>query len=151
MNLEKLTKNQIAKKLNERFLTVQIIQNHEDKTQASLILGDKFFTCAYEIDYDDETLWLICNHDVIINEETPIFVFTDKELQQAWINSYLQGGISEDRFDRRADFHPYNELNELFCIDLFLLEDITGERRGGDETLQNWKKGVINWYRNQLI
>ena len=148
MNLQKINKNEISQKIKEEvedegLLTIQIIQNHENKTQASIYLGSKYFTVGYEIDYDFDTLAEIKKsaNDVLV------FVFTDKELQQAWINSYLQGGISEDRFDRRAEFNPYNKINELFCIDRITYYEITGR----DSVYADWKKGIIDWYKNQLI
>lgn len=146
--MEKISKNQIARKIeyNEPN-SIQIVQNHENKSQAVMYLSSNIFTMGYEFDYSFETLAEIKN---AVKEDVSVFVFTDKELQEAWINSYLQGGISEDRFDRRAEFNSFNKINELFCINNFLLEEILGTSYHQDH-IPEWKKGIIDWYRNQLI
>ena len=142
---EKITKSEIVTKIVElKPLSVQVIQNHKNKSEACMYVSGRIFTCGFEIDYDFEALSLIKG---AVNDNVLVMVFTDKELQEAWIDSYLQGGITEDEFDRRADFHPFNVINELFAIDRFTLYKIIGE----DEVHAKWMEGIIDWYRNQLI
>ena len=132
---------------DEDVKVVQLIMSEVQDDEICMVVGTRMFSSPYLIPYNKKQFV----YDELWDTKVVLFLFTDNELTEAWKQSYLDGGIEEERWDRRTVFHPYNEMNEMFCIDPFLLEDITGERRGGDETLPNWKKGIINWYRTKMI
>lgn len=144
-----ITKNELFNKIkNEEELTaVEIIISSEDEKLCSVIINDIMFSCLYNVVYDDELKNEIKN---IVDDEILVIEFVDKELSEAWKLSYLLGGISEDRWDRRTIFHPYNEMNEMFCIDEFLLEEILGISRHQDH-IPKWKEYIIDWYKEHLI
>lgn len=140
---------EIATKIeNKEAKAICIVQNHENKSEAVAYVSDRLFTFPIQIEYNFETLTAIKN---AVNEECFVFVFTDKELQDAWIDSYLDGGISEDRFDRRTEFHKFDEIHEIFCIDRMTLMEIRGDFDGTEWEASEWKKGIIAWYKNQAI
>ena len=50
---EKITKSEIVTKIVElKPLSVQIIQNHKNKSEACMYVSGRMFTCGFEIDYD---------------------------------------------------------------------------------------------------
>ena len=155
--MEYKTQNQIINEIEtekSRPLTaVEIIRDNQDSENCSIILNDRLFSWGYETEYTEE---LIENIRKVISDNDILFIkFTDSELPKAWADAYTKGGISEDRFDRRVIFHPYNEMNELFCVDQSLLWDITDEFKGTPHELTEevckWRFEIIKWYKNHLI
>ena len=142
----------IANLINEDTCAVQIIKNHKNPKQASIITSGTFFTQGCEIEYTDD---LIDKVKDAISQDTIIIMFNDIELSEAWKQSYLKSGITEDGFDRRVEFHPYNELYEVVCIDQTLFWDITDYFKGTDHELTeekcSWRWNIIKWYKNHLI
>ena len=146
-----ITTQQIKQKVTEsgKLNGICIIQNHENKKECVMYISDEMFTMPYKMDCSFENILEVTNN---VEEGTLVFMFTDKELQEAWIESYKRGGISEDRFDRRADFHKFDEPHELFCIDRNLLWHITDYWKGTPhEGHPEWMEYVIEWYKNHLI
>lgn len=128
---------------------IKIIISSEDETKCSVVISDRMFSCLYEMKYSEDLKEIIKD---LIDDDTLLIEFIDVELSEAWKESYLQGGISEDRFDRRVIFHQYNDMNEMFCLDEMTTGEIKGNYRGfGDDDLPSWKVGIIKWYRNHLI
>ena len=84
----------------------------------------------------------------IVDDEILVIEFVDNELSEAWKLSYSLGGIEEERWDRRVVFHSYDDMNEMFCIDMMLLEEIKGENF---HPLPEWKEYIIDWYKEHLI
>ena len=41
-------------------------------------------------------------------------------------------------------------MNEMFCIDMMLLEEILDTSRHQDH-IPKWKVGMIEWYRKKLL
>ena len=151
MNEKNLTQNEIRQKINaeDELNGICIIQNHENEKECVMYISDKLFTCGYKMEFNLENLNTVKKS---VDEDVLVFVFTDKELQEAWIESYKRGGISEDRFDRRADFHPFNIPHELFCIDRNLLWHITDYWKGTPhEGHPKWMDYIIDWYKSHSI
>ena len=141
------TQNEIIAKIDEDVTAVEIIRNHENPDECCVIINDELFSTPYETEYSFDLIVAIKTQIAKVNPEIIVIMFNDIELPTAWKQSYLQGGITEDRFDRRTEFHPYNEMNEMFCIDRILLMQITGQ----DDRMAKWKEGIIKWYKNHLI
>ena len=155
--MQKLTQNEIITKIeNEKdeLTAVEIIINHENPTQSSVILNDKLFSWGYETTYNNELIAGV--KKAICGKEILLIQFIDNELPEAWRQAYQDGGILE-RFpdDRRLKFYPYNMMNEQFCIDRNLLWDITGEFKGTPHEVTKekcmWRWSIIEWYKNHLI
>lgn len=151
----KKTQNEIITKIeNEKdeLTAVEIIRNHENHNQCSIILNDKWFSTPYETDCTPELITLIKE---AINPETLLIMFDDFELAEGWKQAYLKGGIPEERHDRRVIPRKYNDMNELFCIDRNLLWNITDEFKGTPHELTeekcSWMYYMTLWYREQLI
>ena len=145
--------NEIETEKSRPLTAVEIIRDNQDSENCSIILNDRLFSWGYETEYTEE---LIENIRKVISDNDILFIkFTDSELPKAWADAYTKGGISEDRFDRRVIFHPYNEMNELFCVDQSLLWDITDEFKGTPHELTEevckWRFEIIKWYKNHLI
>lgn len=143
--------SKIMKNIDNETRAVQIIKNH-NSDKCGVIISDEFFSSLYETDYNENLKNEIKS---MLNEEAILFEFTDKELTEAWKDSYTKAGISEDRWDRRTIFHPYNEMNEMFCMGSDLLDDITGKWIGTPwectEESCNWKYYMIEWYKTKII
>lgn len=136
-------------KSHNHLKAIQIVLSSEDNCKCSVILSDTMFSNMYVTEYNDELENKIKD---LINDDVLLIKFIDNELNEAWKSSYLQGGITEDRWDRRVVFHPYNDMNEMFCMDEMLIGEIKGNYRGfTDEHLPNWKMGIIRWYREHTI
>lgn len=145
--MKKLTQKQITEKIDEEVTAVEIIRNNENPNECCVIINDEMFSTPYETMFNFDLLVAIKTQIAKVNEDIIVIYFNDNELPEAWKQSYLAGGITEDRFDRRTEFHAYNDMNEMFCIDRILLMQITGV----DETCAKWKTGIIKWYKNHLI
>ena len=152
--VEKITTTELITKIkNEEELTaVEIIKDHTNNANCSVIINDKLFSMPYLLDYTEDLKFIIKDN---VAEDIIILEFEDKELTEAWKQSYLAGGIMEDRWDRRAIFHPYNDMNEMFCIDRNLLWEITDEFKGTPHELTEdkckWFYTMIQWYKSHLI
>lgn len=138
----------------EKTLTaVEIIQNHKNLNECSIIINDELFSTPYETQYTEELVTAIKE---AISEDILLLKFTDAELPEAWKQSFKKAGILE-RYpdDRRLKFHAYNEMNEQFCIDRNLLWNITDEFKGTPHELTeekgSWMYYMTLWYREQLI
>lgn len=138
----------------EKTLTaVEIIQNHKNLNECSIIINDELFSTPYETQYTEELVTAIKE---AISEDILLLKFTDAELPEAWKQSFKKAGILE-RYpeDRRLKFHAYNEMNEQFCIDRNLLWNITDEFKGTPHELteekDSWMYYMTLWYREQLI
>lgn len=129
----------------ERLTAVEIIVSSEDEKLCSVVINDRMFSCPYKVIYNDELKNEIKN---IVDDEILVIEFVDNELSEAWKLSYLLGGIEEERWDRRVVFHSYDDMNEMFCIDMMLLEEIKGENI---HPLPEWKEYIIDWYKEHLI
>ena len=140
-------KNEIRKVIEseDEIKAVQLIMGENEK-EVSMIISTTFFSTLYVIPYELKQFV----YDELWDTKTKLFLFSDIELTEAWKASYLNGGIEEKRWDRRTIFHPYNEMNEMFCIDEFLLEEILGISRHQDH-IPKWKVGMIEWYRKKLL
>lgn len=125
--------------------TIQLIMGDNEK-EVSMIISTTFFSTLYVIPYELKQFV----YDEMWDTKTKLFLFSDVELTEAWKASYLNGGISEDRWDRRTIFHKYDDMNEMFCIDEFLLEEILGISRHQDH-IPKWKVGMVEWYRKKLL
>lgn len=154
--MQKLNQTQIIEKIENELselTAVEIIINSENPTQCSVILNDKFFSCPYETTYNEKLIAGI--KKAIMGKEILLIQFIDIELPRAWADAYTAGGIEPARHDRRVIFHPYNDMNEMFCIDQSLLWDITDEFKGTDHELTEekckWRYEIIKWYKNHLI
>lgn len=159
--MEKLLLKEINEKLNdsefmEDVKTVSIIINEEDRLKFAVYVDDLVCMCGYETevnnavdgcDVDEFEVFVKNMIDIASNKGILVFQFYDKELPEAWKESYKQGGITPDRWDRRIVFNAYNEPNEMFCIDQIDYMQLTGEIKDVPE----WKKYMIDWYKNQLI
>lgn len=149
MKMQKTTQKQIVTEIDEQTTAVEIIRNHENPKECSVIINNKMFSIGYETEYTFELLTAI---KTAVPEEAIVIMFNDNELPEAWKQSYLNGGITEDRFDRRTEFNAYNEMNEMFCISRDLLWDINDKWVGTPyENNCEWKTGIIKWYKNHLI
>ena len=122
----------------ERLTAVEIIVSSEDEKLCSVVINDRMFSCPYKVIYNDELKNEIKN---IVDDEILVIEFVDNELSEAWKLSYLLGGIEEERWDRRVVFHSYDDMNEMFCIDMMLLEEIKGENI---HPLPEWKEYIID-------
>lgn len=143
----------IIVKIDEETKAVEIIRNHENPNECNVVINDRFFSCPNETEYSFELLTAI---KTVVPEEAIVIMFNDNELPEAWKQSYQKAGILEKYpDDRRLKFHPYNEMNEMFCIDQSLLWDITDEFKGTDHELTEekckWRFEIIKWYKNHLI
>lgn len=140
-------KNEIRKVIEseDEIKAVQLIMGENEK-EVSMIISTTFFSTLYVIPYELKQFV----YDELWDTKTKLFLFSDIELTEAWKASYLNGGIEEERWDRRTIFHPYNEMNEMFCIDMMLLEEILGISRHQDH-IPKWKVGMIEWYRKKLL
>ena len=159
--MQKLLLTEINDKLNddefmEDIKTVSIIHNDEDRLKFAVYVDDLICMSGYETEVNNaiegdtvEEFAVFVNTiiDLARNKGILVFQYYDKELPEAWKESYKQGGITPNRWDRRTVFHAYNEPNEMFCIDQIDYMQLTGEI----EEIPEWKKYMINWYKNQLI
>lgn len=152
----KLNHNEIIEKIEthkDELTAVEIIRNHNNPTQCSIILNDKMFSIPYETEFNFD---LIVEIKTTINDNTLLIMFNDIELPNAWKQAYSDAGILE-RFpeDRRLKFHPYNDMNEQFCIDRNLLWNITDEFKGTPHELTeengSWMWYITKWYKAHLI
>lgn len=151
--MEKITKEKLIPQIEEEDVTaVEIIRSHKNPEVCSVIINDTLFSMPYIMDYNFELLQTIKKH---VAEKVLVIMFTDDELPKAWRDSYLKGGIPEERHDRRVEFHAYDDMNEMFCIDRNLLWEITDEFKGTDHELTEEKCGwfwnMIQWYKSHLI
>lgn len=145
------TKTEILEIINNEsdLKTIQIIRSSDDLTKCSIIVGDRLFSMMYETEFNET---LIEEIKSIIDNDILLISFFDVELSDAWKSSYLEGGIEKSRWDRRVKFHQYNDMNEVFCIDRTLKDEILEEGIFGDfNELPNWKKGIIRWYQRHTI
>lgn len=129
---------------------VQLIMGDNEK-EVSMIISTTFFSTLYVIPYELKQFV----YDELWDTKTKLFLFSDVELTEAWKKSYTKGGISENRWDRRTIFHPYNQMNEMFCMSEDLLDDITGKWIGTPWELTEdkcaWKYHMIEWYKTKLM
>lgn len=123
--------------------TIQLIMG-ENKEEVCMVIGTELFSTPYLIPYDKRQFV----YDELWDTKTKIFFFTDAELSEAWKESYIKGGIDEDRWDRRVEFHSYDDMNEMFCIDTYTLEEILDISQ---HCISDWKIGIIEWYRRKLL
>ena len=126
--MRKITQTEVVNKIeNEKdeLTAVEIIISHENPTQCSVILNDELFSTPYETTYNNELIAEI--KKTIRGKEIFLIQFIDHELSEAWKQSYIQGGIPEERHDRRVIPRKYNDMNELFCIYQTLIDNLTGK------------------------
>ncbi len=135
---------------------VEILINSEkpvDTVECSVILNDQFFSWGYVTNYDKNLLGGI--RDLVRGTDIVLIQFFDFELPRAWGESYLKGGIPVEKHDRRVEFHRFDDMNEMFCIDCNLHEYITGYWDGTERELTEdrcgWMFHMVEWYRAQLI
>lgn len=148
MNEINLTQAEIKQKLteNEDIKGICVIQNYLNTNEAVMYISDDIFTYGFRIECNSENLELIKSN---VDNEVLLYLFTDKDLQEAWIESYMRGGISEDRFDRRAEFHKFDVPHELFCIDRNMWWHLTDYFKGTPhEGHPEWMEYVLEWYKN---
>jgi hypothetical protein len=142
--------NQIKK--TETLTAVEIIRNHENPKECSVIINDKFFSMPYITEFNFELLTEIKNN---VSDEILVILFNDDELPKAWRDSYLAEGIPVERHDRRVEFHRFDDMNEMFCIDRTLLWDITDYFKGTAHEWSRddciWRFEIIQWYKAHLI
>ena len=164
--MDKITQTQIITKIeNEKdeLTAVEIIVDHEtvhegplcSPCKASIIFNDKLFSTGYEIE-EGYAFDLLKTIKKALPENVLLIWFIDSDLPEAWKQSYSKAGILEKYpQDRRLQFHPYNEMNEQFCIDRNLLWNITDEFKGTPHELTkengSWMWHITQWYKNHLI
>lgn len=154
--MRKITQTELKEKLENtknELTAVEIIINHKNPTQCSVILNDTLFSHGYETTYNNELIAKI--KKTIHGQEILLIQFIDNELTEAWKQAYLSDGITEDRWDRRVIPREYNDMNELFCVDRNLLWDITDYFKGTPHELTEekcaWRYHIIQWYKQHLI
>lgn len=114
----------------------------KDSDKCSLIIGTDMFSTLTIIPKP-----LALETGFIIRDKcVPLFIFEDSELPEAWKKSYAEAGIPEDEWDRRTEFHPYDKMTEMFCIDPYLLKQIMGS-----VDVPEWKSGAVGWYRSKMV
>lgn len=166
--MQKITQNEILNKIEnqkDELTAIEIILDHEDKERvnvplgtpekASIIFNDELFSWGYEIE-EGYTFDLLKTIKKALPENILLIWFVDSDLPEAWKQSYSKAGILEKYpQDRRLQFHPYNEMNEQFCIDRNLLWNITDEFKGTPHELTkengSWMWHITQWYKNHLI
>ncbi len=141
------SQEEINEKLtSENLKTVQFILPTEDNGECAMIVGTKMFSSMYIIPSDK----FLDTFNHLYDKSVLIFKFTDSELTDAWKESYAKGGIPKEQWDRRTIFHPYDEMNEMFCIDSLMYEEICGENQDRYD-LPSWKEGIVEWYRDKIL
>lgn len=150
----KLNPNEIIEKIKntETLTAVEIIRNHENPVECSVIINDEFFSTPYLTGFSFDLLKEIKNS---VSDSVLVILFNDDELPKAWRDSYLADSIPVERHDRRVEFHRFDDMNEMFCIDMTLLWDITDYFKGTDHELTEdkckWRFEIVKWYKSHLI
>ena len=151
----KKTHNEIIDEIKntETLTAIEIIKNHKNPNQCSIIINDELFSTPYETIYSFDLLQQIKN---TVTDNILVIMFNDDELPLAWKQAYENADILKKYpDDRRLKFHQYNEMNEQFCIDRTLLWDITDEFKGTDHEITEdkckWRFEIIRWYKSHLI
>lgn len=137
------TIEQIKETIETSNMNVAQIIFSKNSDNCSLIIGTTIFSSLMII---PKSLALETGL-IIKDKKIPLFIYEDSELPEAWKKSYAEGGISEDEWDRRTEFHPYDRMSEMFCIDPYLLERIMDSERDVPE----WMVGAIRWYRSKMV
>ena len=151
--MERITTEQQIDRIIEndgKIFTAQLIMSRTNNEEFGLVIGTRMFSSHYIASID--LMGHICKQ--LKEKEILTFRFYDEDLTEAWKNSYTYGGISKDDWDRRTVFHPYSEMNEMFCIDDMTFSEITGYDFHGFELrhpIPNWKRWVIGWYKRCII
>lgn len=129
---------------------VQLIMG-DNEEEICMVISTEMFSTPYLIPYNKRQFV----YDELWDTKVKLFLFTDKQLTEAWKDSYTKGGIEQERWDRRTIFHPYNQMNEMFCMGDDLLDDITGKWIGTPWELTEdkcaWKYHMIEWYKTKLM
>lgn len=129
---------------NDDIKAICVVQDHTNIRDAVAYVSDSLFTTPYRFRCTRENLDLI--RDSVPNDVL-LYVFTDMDLTCAWRESYLRGGISEDRWDRRAVFHRFDVPNECFCVDQSFYWHLTDYWKGTEwEGHPVWMDYILDWY-----
>lgn len=154
----KITIRELTQKIrDEEYMgdvkTISIIHDDTQRLKFAVYFDDLICMSGYEtevnINIEGCTVddWREFRETLLTLNDVFVFQFYDAELPEAWKISYEKGGITPDRWDRRTVFHPFNEPNEMFCIDQIDYMQLTGEI----EQIPKWKSYMIDWYKNQAI
>lgn len=166
--MQKKTQSEIIDEIKktENVTAVEIIVSDEDASipnrpllspiKASVIINDKMFSIGYEIEEGYTFDFLRTLKKEVLDDDVLLIWFKDAELPEAWRQAYEKVGILENnQNDRRLQFHQYNDMNEMFCIDRILLWDITDEFKGTEHELTEetgfYRWHITKWYKNHLI
>lgn len=145
------TRQQLDKAIGDgKIFTAQLIMSEDNNEEFALVIGTRMFSQHYIVDI--RLMDTLC--ELLSETDALVFRFYDKDLTEAWKNSYTYGGISHDQWDRRTVFHPYDEMNEMFCIDDLTFSEITGYDFHGfsiRHPIPNWKRWIIGWYKRCMI
>ena len=151
--MEYKTQTEIIAQIDENVTAVEIIRSNENPNRCSVIINDKIFSIGYETEFNFDLITAIKN---TVADDTLVIMFVDNELPEAWKQAYEKVDILEKYpNDRRLEFHQYNDMNEMFCIDRMLLWDITDEFKGTEHELTEengfYRWHIAKWYKNHLI
>lgn len=137
---------EMEKILNDKDIrTVQLIYGN-DQSDISVVIGTTHFSTMYIMKKE-----LVLDAAAYMrNMEIAIFIYNDKDLPEAWKKSYAEAGIPEREWDRRTEFHPFNEMGEHFCIDGHFLEQIVPSGNV-PFPVPDWKMGIIKWFRSKAV
>lgn len=158
--MEKILISELVEKLNdEKFMkgikTISIIHSNVYRLDFAVYFDDLVCMSGVETevnnavegntvsDFDKFAKKIV---DIARNTDILVFQFYDTDVPEMWKKSYKQGGIPEERWDRRVEFHKYNEPNEMFCIDWLDYMQIIGEVE-----CPKWKEYAIEWYKSNLV
>lgn len=159
--MEKLLLNELVDKLNdvefmEGIKTISIIHDNEYRLDFAVYFDDLVCMCGFEASVDnsvkgntlkDFNKFVKKITEIAQNTNILIFQYYDADVPEIWKKSYEQGGLSFERWDRRVQFHKYNEPNEMFCVDWLDYMQIIGEIKEVPE----WKKYALEWYKSNLV
>ena len=159
--MDKILLTELVDKLNdEEFMkdikTISIIHDNEYRLDFAVYFDDLVCMSGVETsvsnavkgntveDFDKFAKKIV---EIAHNTNILVFQFYDTDIPEIWKESYKNGGIPEYKWDRRVEFHKYNEPNEMFCVDWLDYMQIIGEIK----EIPDWKKLVIEWYRNNML
>lgn len=146
MNMISNTKEMEQALMDKNIRTVQLIYG-DDPDNISMVIGNRHFSTMHIMRKElalEAGLYMR-------NREAAFFIYKDKDLPEAWKKSYAEAGIPEDEWDRRTDFHPFNDMGEHFCIDDHFLNQINPHEDEKRFPLPVWKRGIVRWFRSRAM
>lgn len=156
MSIREITQKLHDEEFMETIKTITLIMQDENRLHFAIYFDNLVCMSGFETEInsgidgytvDEFHEFLMKLIDIAVNDDIMVFQYVDVELPEAWKKSYAEGGIEPDRWDRRVEFHAFNEPNEMFCIDEIDYMQLTGEI----ESVPKWKRYMIDWYKGNLI